>query len=249
MQTTLGYYSNSPDKQVFLLTLSKIIRIAKADTEDKKLELSDDRDDIRFQNVLADEDQIEYFVRKGIEELTKEMSQKLRNSPDRDVLTLYTARKASTPVNSFMSRGHYQGTGSLVDLVEQTNPLLMSAAHRKVTSLGEGGLTTESAAQGTRNLQNSAFGKLDPVETPESGKIGLVSHLTRNSYVDNLTIKSKYYKVSNGGFTKKDSNVVELEPLEEYNKHIAFFDPNTFTGASSKIELPQEVWVDIRNDG
>lgn len=243
MRSTLGYFTNSPDKQVFLLTLSKIINIAKADTEDKKAALSDDRDDIRFQDVLADEDQIEYFVRVGIEELEREMTQRLRNNPERDVLSLYTVSKASRPINSFMSKGQYKGTGSLVDLVEQTNPLLMSSAHRKITSLGEGGLTAQSANQETRNLQNSAFGKLDPVETPESGKIGLVSHLTRNSTVSNLTIKSKYYKVKNGSFVKKDSNIVELKPLEEYGQYIAFSDPNTTKGAGDKITLPDEVWA------
>jgi len=235
MNITLGHASTRPDKMVFLKNLNKVIKIAKADTQEEKDILSDDRDDIRFQNVLADEDQIELQVKYGLEELEKEIKSKVRRG--KEPLDSFSFGKASRSLNSFMS------TGQLVDLVDQSNPLHMSAAKRKVTSLGEGGLNQKAASQETRNLQNSSFGKLDPVETPESGKIGLVTHLTNSAKVKNLTIYSTYYKVEKGKFQKTDRNKVELEPIEEHDKYIAFYDPNEFKISGDMVTLPPTVTV------
>jgi DNA-directed RNA polymerase subunit beta len=233
MNVTLGHSSYNPDKQVFLRALAKIMQIARAESQEERDELSDDRDDIRFQNILADEDQISFYVQEGLENLQKDLRSK--SSRGKSVIDSFSYHKISDPLTKFMSKGQ------LADLVEQTNPLHMSAAVRKITSLGEGGLRRETASQETRNLQNSSFGKVDPVETPESGKIGLVTHLSHNAKVKDLTIYSRYYKVANGKFQKVKSNEVELEPLSEHDKYIAFYDPNTFKIVGNTVTLPLHV--------
>lgn len=239
MNITLGTSARHPDKEVFLQALNKIVKIAKAETQEEKDLISDNRDDIRFQNVLADEDQIELHIQYGLEEIEREIRRQGRKG--KEVFDIFSYNRVNAPLQKFMS------TGQLVDLVEQTNPLLMSAAKRKVTSLGEGGLAQKAASQETRNLENTGFGRLDPIETPESGKIGLVSHLTHSAEVKNLTIFATYYKVEGGKFKKIPSNKVKLEPLEEYDKYIAFYDPNTFKVNGDTITLPATVMA--RHEG
>lgn len=242
MKLTLGYSSSKLDKQVFLNAIKKVMQIAQADTQDKKDAIADDIDDIRFQNILADEDQISYYIRVGLNEIENTLRAAVRESDKGTVLTKISPNKVSGELNRFMA------TGSLVDQVEQTNPILMSAARRKLTSLGERGLSPEAATSETRNLQNTAFGKIDPVETPESGKIGLVTHLTSDVDVKNLTIESKYYEVKGGKFTKDPKQVARLTPLNEYDKYIAFHDVNTFKEVGNVVTLPARVLVRYRGN-
>jgi DNA-directed RNA polymerase subunit beta len=237
MNMTLGHASRHPDKQVFLNAISKLMRIAKTENPVERDAISDDRDDIRFQNIMSDEDQISFYVRRGLNENEAALRASIKEADKGAIFSRINATKVSGELTKFMSKG------SLVDQVEQTNPLLMSAALRKLTSLGERGLSSRAATSETRNLQNTAFGKIDPVETPESGKIGLVTHVTSDVDVKNLTIESKYYPVVNGKFLRNEKNIVRLSPLDEYDKYIAFYDVNAVKAAGDTVQLPNKVMV------
>ena len=127
---------------------------------------------------------------------------------------------------------------SLSATVDQVNPLANAATPREITQLGaHGGLSKKSAigALENRNLNLSQFGRLDPVETPESGKIGFQSHLAQNAKIKNKNITTVYLKVNNGVAIDSAPNRVELSPYDEKNKTIAFYDSRFLTRAGNKI--------------
>ena len=48
---------------------------------------------------------------------------------------------------------------------------------RRVTALGQGGLTRERAGFEVRDVHSSHYGRICPIQTPEGSNIGLVVHL------------------------------------------------------------------------
>ena len=78
----------------------------------------------------------------------------------------------------------------LVQTPEGINPIFIAAMNKKVTQLGEGGLSADAARNefGARNLTITGVNKVDPIETPESGNIGFVQHLAQAATIKNKTI-------------------------------------------------------------
>ncbi len=127
----------------------------------------------------------------------------------------------------------------LSQFLDQTNPLAELTHKRRLSALGKGGLTKETAGFEVRDVHPSHYGRLCPIETPEGQNIGLITSLTTYAQIDELGfIKTPLLRVKNGYVTKE---VVELTPYEEAGYKIASadipIDPKT-----GKI-LAERVWV------
>ena len=61
--------------------------------------------------------------------------------------------------------------------MDQTNILSELENKRKVTAGGPGGITKERATFSIREVHNSHYSKFDPVTSPESANIGVVTQL------------------------------------------------------------------------
>ena len=57
--------------------------------------------------------------------------------------------------------------------MDQTNPLAELTHKRRMSALGPGGLTRESAGFEVRDVHYTHYGRLCPIETPEGPNIGL----------------------------------------------------------------------------
>ena len=78
------------------------------------------------------------------------------------------------PVVNTIKEFFNKGDG-LVQYMEQTNPLSSLTHRRRISAFGQGGLTRGHAGAEARDVHPSHYGRICPIETPESGSIGLVS--------------------------------------------------------------------------
>ena len=92
----------------------------------------------------------------------------------------------------------------LCQFMEQTN-LLSELAHiRKVSALGEGGITRDRATAEVRDIHSTHYGRICPIETPDGQNIGLVTSLACYANVDKYGfILTPYRKVVNGEITEQ----------------------------------------------
>lgn len=76
-------------------------------------------------------------------------------------------------------------TSSLVQYMDQTNPLAEITHKRRISALGPGGITRETAGMNIRGIHPSHYGRICPIETPEGKNAGLVNSITIYSRKNN----------------------------------------------------------------
>ncbi|MFA5998552.1 MAG: DNA-directed RNA polymerase subunit beta [Candidatus Babeliales bacterium] len=114
------------------------------------------------------------------------------------------------------------GSSQLSQFMDQTNPLAELAHKRRLSALGPGGVMKDRATYEVRDVHNSHYGRICPIETPEGQTIGLISSLATYAMVNDLGfIESSYRPVKNG---KIEDNVVFLDAFEESALYIAQAD-------------------------
>ena len=69
------------------------------------------------------------------------------------------------------------GSSQLSQFMDQNNPLAELTHKRRLSALGPGGLSRERAGYEVRDVHNSHYGRMCPIETPEGPNIGLISYL------------------------------------------------------------------------
>lgn len=69
------------------------------------------------------------------------------------------------------------GGSQLSQFMDQTNPLAELTHKRRLSALGPGGLRRERAGFDVRDVHNSHYGRICPIETPEGPNIGLIGSL------------------------------------------------------------------------
>ncbi len=69
------------------------------------------------------------------------------------------------------------GGSQLSQFMDQTNPLAELTHKRRLSALGPGGLSRERAGFEVRDVHNSHYGRICPIETPEGPNIGLLGSL------------------------------------------------------------------------
>ncbi len=127
----------------------------------------------------------------------------------------------------------------LSQFLDQTNPLAELTHKRRLSALGKGGLTRETAGFEVRDVHPSHYGRLCPIETPEGANIGLITSLTTYARIDELGfITTPLRRVKRGRVTDE---VVDMDPLEEAKYRIASAD-TPYDPKTGKI-LQKMVWV------
>ena len=103
--------------------------------------------------------------------------------------------------------------GQLSQYMDQANPLAELTHKRRLSALGPGGLTRESAKFEIRDVHPSHYGRVCPIETPEGQNIGLISSMTVYSTINEFGfLVTPYRKVKNGKVTN------EIEYLAAYDE-------------------------------
>lgn len=96
------------------------------------------------------------------------------------------------------------GTNPLSQFMDQINPLAELTHKRRLSSMGPGGVTRDSATLAIRGIHPSHYGRICPVETPEGKNTGLVNSLTAYARVNSEgLIETPFYRVYKGQVQKK----------------------------------------------
>jgi DNA-directed RNA polymerase subunit beta len=123
----------------------------------------------------------------------------------------------SKPVSAVVKE--FFGTSQLSQFMDQTNPLSEVTHKRRLSALGPGGLTRERAGFEVRDVHNTHYGRICPIETPEGPNIGLIVSLSTYARVNDYGfIETPYRKAGDGRVT---GDVQFLSALQEGDHAIA----------------------------
>ena len=186
--------STSPD--IRILTKEDIICIIKYLIEliNSKAEV-DDIDHLSNRRVRTVGEQLANQFSMGLNRMARTIRDRM-NVRDNELFTpadLINAKTLSSVINSFF------GTNALSQFMDQTNALAEITHKRRISALGQGGLSRDRAGFEVRDVHYTHYGRLCTIETPEGPNIGLISSLCVYAKINRLGfIETPYKKVVNG---------------------------------------------------
>lgn len=96
------------------------------------------------------------------------------------------------------------GRSQLSQFMDQANPIAELTHKRRLSALGPGGLNRDRAGFEVRDVHNSHYGRICPIETPEGPNIGLITSLSAYAKINELGfIETPYCIVRDGVVTKE----------------------------------------------
>lgn len=114
------------------------------------------------------------------------------------------------------------GSSQLSQFMDQNNPLSEITHKRRVSALGPGGLTRERAGFEVRDVHNTHYGRVCPIETPEGPNIGLINSLAVFAKTNNFGfLETPYRRVIDGKVT---DDIEYMSAIEEVGSVIAQAD-------------------------
>src|SRR5207253_6083263 len=88
------------------------------------------------------------------------------------------------------------GRSQLSQFMDQTNPLAELTHKRRLSALGPGGLSRERAGFEVRDVHQSHYGRICPIETPDGQNIGLIGNIATYARINPYGfIETPYRKV------------------------------------------------------
>jgi len=113
------------------------------------------------------------------------------------------------------------GSSQLSQFMDQINPLSELTHKRRLSALGPGGLSRDRAGFEVRDVHDSHYGRICPIETPEGPNIGLINSLSTYAKTNEYGfIEAPYVKVDQEAKTVT-GEIVYLTADEEYDYVIA----------------------------
>ena len=172
---------------------------------------ADDIDNLKNRRVRAAGDLVQGQLETGLYRLEKAVVAKMRNpSTNISCKTVLTTKPLDGALREFF------GSSPLSQYMDQTNPLAEITQKRRISSLGPGGISRETAGMAIRGIHPTHYGRICPIETPEGKNAGLVNSLTVFTQIQKDGIlESPYYAILQGqvqnelGFTFLPVNTEE----------------------------------------
>jgi len=106
------------------------------------------------------------------------------------------------------------GSSQLSQFMDQTNPLAELRHKRTLSALGPGGLRRERAGFDVRDVHNSHYGRICPIETPEGPNIGLIGRLASYARVNEYGFIETPYRRVLKTLTSEDSRLLNRKLRE-----------------------------------
>lgn len=116
------------------------------------------------------------------------------------------------------------GSSQLSQFMDQINPLAEITQKRRISALGSGGIARDRAGVEVRDVHNSHYGRMCPIETPEGPSIGLITSLATYAKVNEYGfIETPYFvvKEDTNGVKYVSDEIVYLSADDEAGKVIA----------------------------
>lgn len=154
---------------------------------------ADDIDHLANRRVRAVGELIQNTLRVGLLQMERVARERLSIATDVTLITpvsLINARPVMARVNEFF------GGSQLSQFMDQINSLSELEHLRRLSVMGPGGLTRERASFSVHDINNSQYGRICPIKSPEGPNIGLITHLSLFSRINEYGfLETPYRKV------------------------------------------------------
>jgi DNA-directed RNA polymerase subunit beta len=156
---------------------------------------TDDIDNLSNRRVRGVGELLLMQIRSGMAKMTKMIKEKMTVQ---EVTSLTPQSLLNTrPLNALIL--DFFGSGQLSQFMDQSNPLAELTHKRRISALGPGGLSRERAGFEVRDVHDSHYGRICPIETPEGPNIGLIGSLATYAKVNKYGfIETPFVKVVDG---------------------------------------------------
>ena len=152
----------------------------------------DDIDHLGNRRIRSVGELLQNQVRIGLSRMERVIKERM-TVQDMEAITpqaLVNIRPVSAAIKEFF------GSSQLSQFMDQTNPLSELTHKRRLSALGQGGLSRERAGFEVRDVHHSHYGRMCPIETPEGPNIGLINSLGTYAKINEFGfIESPYRKV------------------------------------------------------
>ncbi len=155
----------------------------------------DDIDHLENKRVRSVGELLYSQLRLGFLRMEKVAKERMTSLDSENILpqVILSVKPISASIKSFF------GSSQLSQFMDQTNPLAELTHKRRLSALGPGGLSRQSAKLEVRDVHHSHYGRICPIETPEGPNIGLIGSLAVHARVDPFGfIETPYRRVING---------------------------------------------------
>ncbi len=152
----------------------------------------DDIDDLGNRRVKTVGELIQNQLRIGFLRMERVVRERMSTKDPSQItpLTLINIRPVVAAIREFF------GGSQLSQFMDQTNPLAELTHKRRLSALGPGGLRRERAGFDVRDVHDSHYGRICPIETPEGPNIGLIGSLATYAEINEYGfIETPYRKV------------------------------------------------------
>ena len=192
--------------------------------------VSDDIDDLSNRRIRTAGELIQNQLRIGLSRVEKSICERLSVAE-----TLSNSLKKIIPYLPVANAlKEFFNTSQLCQYMDQVNPVSELSHKRRITALGPGGLTRDRANIDVRDVHNSYYGRICPIETPEGPNIGLINNLCCYARINEYGfIETPYFKVKNGIV----SSEFEYLSAAEESKYV-------ITQANSKLDKKNRILED-----
>lgn len=146
------------------------------------------------------------------------------------------------------------GSHQLSQFMDQTNSLSELTHKRRLSAMGPGGLSRERAGFEVRDVHDSHYGRICPIETPEGPNIGLVVYLATYATVNDFGfIMTPYRKVEQGYVTRKveyltadeEDQFIIAQANTVINEHNYIINPRVVARAKHETRMVRREEVDF----
>lgn len=156
---------------------------------------TDDIDHLGNRRIRSVGELLQNQFRIGVSRMERVIKERM-TVQDADATTpqaLINIRPVTAAIKEFF------GSSQLSQFMDQNNPLSELTHKRRLSALGPGGLSRDRAGFEVRDVHNSHYGRMCPIETPEGPNIGLITSLTTYARINEYGfIEAPYRKVKKG---------------------------------------------------
>ena len=175
----------------------------------------DDIDHLANRRVRSVGELLENQYRVGLLKMDRAIKERLSSLEVDNIMPqdIVNAKPVVASVKEFF------GLSQLSQFMDQTNPLSEITHKRRVSALGPGGLNRERAGFEVRDVHQTHYGRICPIETPEGANIGLINSLASYSRINKYGFIETPYRIVNSG--KVTDKVIYLSAIDEEDFVIA----------------------------
>ncbi|SEJ37777.1 DNA-directed RNA polymerase subunit beta [Propionispira arboris] len=172
---------------------------------------TDDIDHLGNRRVRSVGELLQNQFRIGLSRMERVVKERM-TIQDVDVITpqaLINIRPVVAAIKEFF------GSSQLSQFMDQHNPLSELTHKRRLSALGPGGLSRERAGFEVRDVHNSHYGRMCPIETPEGPNIGLIGSLSTYARINEFGFMETPYRKVDKAHHKVTEEVRYLTADEE----------------------------------